>query len=406
MTALATDLAKETAVPDSPKAWRMAGAAFTAGFVVLGIVYSFGVFLQPMTDEFGVGRAAASAFYAIASFVWYMLGPFSGHVSDRIGPRIMVCLGAVMMGAGLVLTAFIEQFWVGYLTYGMGVGIGAACAFVPTLANLGGWFVRRRNTAFGIAAAGTGCGMLMIPPFAAILIDRFGWRGANITLGIGSALLLLACACVLAPPPKTIEGPSERRLVSVIRSRPFAMMYLSWTLATTALFIPFVFLPQFAVSHGASPLAASALLSILGAVSVVGRLGIGFLGDRIGSLRLFKSATLTMAASYAIWLTLPGYYSLVVFSLCLGLAYGIRIALVPTVLIEFCGLQNLGALLGVFFTATGIASVIGPLLAGYIIDYTGDYFWGIATAVVVGLLGFFAVVGLKPERSAGQGNTG
>lgn len=91
--------------------------------------------------------------------------------------------------------------------------------------------------------------------------------------------------------------------------------------------------------------------------------------------------------------------------MCLGLAYGIRIALVPTVLIEFCGLQNLGALLGVFFTATGIASVIGPLLAGYIIDYTGSYFWGICTAIVMGLLGFFAVVALKPQRSKGQGIT-
>ena len=78
MTALATDLVKETAVPDSPKAWRMAGAAFTAGFVVLGIVYSFGVFLQPMTDEFGVGRAAASAFMRLR--VSY--GTCSAHSAD------------------------------------------------------------------------------------------------------------------------------------------------------------------------------------------------------------------------------------------------------------------------------------------------------------------------------------
>ena len=377
----------------------MAGAAFTAGFVVFGIVYSFGVFLQPMTEEFRVGRAATSAFYSIASLVWYMLGPLSGHVGDRIGPRIMVIAGAVSMGAGLILTAFIEQLWVGYLTYGIGVGVGAACADVPTLANLGGWFVRQRNTAFGIAAAGTGCGMLMIPPLAATLIDRFGWRSTNIALGIGSALLLSACAFVVAPPPIAPNAPTERRLSPVLRSFPFLMMYLSWTLATTALFVPFVFLPQFAVSNGASPVAASALLSILGGVSVVGRLGIGFLGDRVGSLRLFKVAVLAMAASYIIWLVMPGYWMLVIFSVCLGLAYGVRIALVPGVLIEFCGMQHLGMLLGVFFTATGIASVIGPLLAGYVIDYTGNYQWGIAVAVVLGTLGFLAVVPLQHSKA-------
>ena len=373
----------------------MTAAASTAGFVVFGVVYSFGVFLQPMADELGVGRAGASAFYAIASLVWYMLGPITGHLGDRIGPRLMVSCGAVSMGAGLILTAFIGDAWVGYLTYGVGVGLGAACAYVPTLANLGGWFVRQRDTAFGIAAAGTGCGMLIIPPLAASLIDRLGWRLTNVVLGVGSAVLLSACALVLAPPPGTASAPSPRPLRAALRSFPFLMMYLSWTLATTALFVPFVFLPQFAAAGGASPVAAAALLSILGGVSVVGRLGIGVLGNRFGTLALFKAAVLAMAASYLIWLAMPGYWWLVVFAITLGLAYGIRIALVPGVLIDFCGMQNLGAVLGAFFTSTGLAAVIGPLLAGYVIDYSGSYQWGILLALALGTLGFVAVAPLQ-----------
>jgi len=76
-------------------------------------------------------------------------------------------------------SAFIEQIWVGHLTYGIGVGFGAACSYVPTLAIVGGWFTRRRNVALGVAATGTGCGMLVMPPLAATLIEHFGWRPAN-----------------------------------------------------------------------------------------------------------------------------------------------------------------------------------------------------------------------------------
>ena len=81
------------------------------------------------------------------------------------------------------MTALIDRIWIGYLTYGIGVGVGAACAYVPTLAAVGGWFVRRRNTALGLAAAGTGCGMLIVPPLAAVLIDNIGWRMADVALG-------------------------------------------------------------------------------------------------------------------------------------------------------------------------------------------------------------------------------
>ena len=175
------------------------------------------------------------------------------------------------------------------------------------------------------------------------------------------------------------------------------MLYASWVLATTALFVPFVFLPAFAASHGASDVAASALLSLLGGMGILGRVGIGALSARIGMLRLFKGSVLIMAASYLIWLAVSAYHWQVVFAILLGLGYGIRISLMPAVLIEFFGLPNLGAILGIFFTASGISASLGPLLAGWIVDATDSYRWGIVFALATATLGLIAILPLRVE---------
>ena len=103
MTVRATPFIRVAVAPDSATAWRMAAAASTTGFVVFGIVYSFGVFLQPMTGDLGVGYTAGSGFYAIASLIWYMFGPFTGHLSDRLGPRVMVICGTVAFATAWII---------------------------------------------------------------------------------------------------------------------------------------------------------------------------------------------------------------------------------------------------------------------------------------------------------------
>lgn len=385
------------AAVDSRQAWLVLGAAFVVGFVVFGTLYSFGALFEPMIAELGGSRAATSAFFAIAGLTFYTTGALTGHLSDRFGPRVVVGTGAIVMGAGLAGTAFIERMAVGYLTYGIGVGVGASCAYVPTLALVGGWFVRWRATALGIAAAGTGCGMLVMPPLTAALIEWHGWRFAAAVCGVGFGSLLALCA-VAVRRPSPAPAVAARPLSQVLRSAEFLMLYTSWVFATTALFVPFVFLPAFARDHGAGPVAASALLSVLGGASLVGRLGIGVLVDRMGTVTLFKIAVFIMAGSYVLWLTSTSYGWLVAFSAVLGLGYGVRIALMPGVLIELFGLQNSGAILGVFFTAGGVSAVLGPMIAGFIVDHTESYRWAIAFALAMGAGGVAAIVPLKRQH--------
>jgi MFS family permease len=129
----------------------------------------------------------------------------------------------------------------------------------------------------------------------------------------------------------------------------------------------------------------------------VGRLCIGYVTTSAGALQLYKASILAMAGSYVIWLLQPGYAWLVVFATILGVAYGVRIALVAPVLIELFGIGRLGALLGSFFTATGIAGLTGPLIASLAADLSGNQSGGVAAAIVMGALGFAFVLPLRPR---------
>jgi MFS family permease len=379
--------------PDSGAGWLVVLSAFIAGFVVFGVMYSFGVFFTPMVAEFHASLTGTSVFFAITGLLFYVFGSITGRLSDRFGPQRIVAAGAVLMGAGLALTAAAPQMWMGYLAYA-GAGIGASCAYVPTLALVGGWFNRHRTMALGLAAAGTGCGTLLMPPVAAVLIQTYGWRTTYALFGAGSFVLLLLCARFARSAP-LVQVDRTTSLRAVVRSRPFLLLYASWVLATTGLVASMVFLPPFALANGASPIAASALISIVGGMSVLGRGGIGFISRKVGSVLLYKLSVLVMAASYLLWLPFTGYGWLVAFAATLGFGYGLRIALTPVVLIELFGLGNLGGVLGAFFTASSISALCGPLVAGLIIDQTGSYRLGVAFALVTGVLGFIAVVPLR-----------
>jgi len=386
-------------LPGSRRAWVVAWAAFVVGFVVFGAVYSFGVFLRPMAADFQSSQAATTVLFAATGIAFYLIGPVTGHLGDRLGPRVMIVAGAALMGAGLILTAFVTRLWAAWLTYGTSVGLGAACAYLPALAIVGGWFERKRGTALGIAAAGTGAGTMVVPPVASTLIEQFGWRSTVIILGLGCMLLLAGSAACVRRPPLTVGGNSEP-LGRAVFSFAFMTMYLSWVLSTMALFVAFVFLPASAMRLGADQTSASGLLSIIGGMSILGRVGIGIVSERAGITGLFKAAVLVMGVSYGLWLSVTAYSGLVAFAVVLGLGYGVRIALVPAVLIGLFGLQRLGTLLGAFFTATGVASILGPLLAGVVIDATGSYQWGIAFACLLGAAGFAAILPLRTRAEA------
>lgn len=376
-------------IDTSARAWTVVAAAFGAMFTVFGVAYSFGVFFDPMAREFGSGRAAAAAVFALTGFVYFSLGVVSGPVVDRVGPRRVLVVGAIAMSSGLLLTSRVHTLWAGYLTYGIGVGIGVACGHVPMVAVVGGWFERRRTFALGLAVAGIGTGTLVGGPLAGALISRYGWRTTYVIFGVASGILLLACAGAAAKPPVPAGG--ALRLSQSVRTPQFRTMYLAMVVMGMPLFHVLVFLAPFARSEGIGGGGAGLLIGIVGAASVVGRLGLGAIGGRFGSIRMFKVSFAIMALSYPIWLLGSSYAALVLFAVTMGVRYGGYIALSPAVAAELWGVAGLGGTVGALYTAAAVSALVGPPLVGAVIDasgssYRGTIFGGFVLAVVAVLL--------------------
>jgi MFS family permease len=381
---------------DSARAWVTVGAAFVAMAAVFGVAYSFGAFFAPMAAEFGTGSGATSLVFSITACCWFLLGSVSGRAVDRFGPRPVLLVGAVALAGGLLVTSVAQQLWVGFVGYGLGVGVAVACGYVPMVAVVGGWFDRYRALAVGVAVAGIGVGTLAGAPLAATLIAEYGWRQAHMLLGIGGSLLLVVGAMVARRPPEP-TGDEPRALRDVVRSGEFRAMYVATLLASVALFVPFVFLPTAAVAEGVSPVAAATLIGVIGVASVVGRLAIGALADRVGRVRMFQACFAILATSFVIWLVGASWPWLLAFAVVLGTGYGGWIALQPTVLAELFGVRGLGGLVGLVYTGGGIGALVGPPLAGLLVDATGGYRWAIATAGLFGLGAFLALLPLPSE---------
>jgi len=372
---------------DSPHAWRMVAAGFIAAFTLFGVVYSFGAFFKPIAAQFGANRSETSAIFSITSCISFVLGPFTGHLADRYGPRRIATFGALAIGIGLAATSRIDHLWMAYITYGFGVGVAIACCYVPMLAAVGGWFLKRRNTALGIAASGIGVGTLVTAPITAELIRRLGWREAYVVLAVSATMLLLVCAWLIEAPPVELNAP-EFSVRRIVRTRPFKLMYAAcmfWTVATS---IPFVFLPAYAQGVGIKAVAAAALVGFIGLASTAGRLGLGPLADRFGLIATYRFCLLVLGLCFILWLYARSYGMLVVFALIMGASYGGAVALTPAVVAELFGTRGLGVILGTLYTGSAIGTLLGPPFCGALIDRTGSYRLAIIFTMAVTIVSY------------------
>ena len=382
---------------DSPRAWLIVVSAFFIAFVGFGVTYSFGVFLKPLAAAFGASHAAMSTIFSTLTVLSFFLAPLTGDLADHLGPRYVVGAGAILMGAGLLLTSRVNSFPMLFVTYGIFVGVAMACLYIPAIAAVGEWFKLHRDIALGIAISGIGCGTLVAAPLAAKLSLRFGWRSAFEIFGWTSMAILLGCSALLSRPP-VLRAKDSANVTGMMRTRPFALLFLGLTFSGVAIYTTFVFLAPFAANLGVSHVSCAALIGFIGAASVVGRLGLNALAPRFGLMTMYKASYWLLLASCGIWLISHSYLALVGFALVMGVGYGGIAAMTPAVAAAKFGIEGLGELLGFLFTAFGVACLVGPPLAGVLADSTHDYKWPVVVSTVGAIVALMAVVRLREEE--------
>nr|XP_034177098.1 monocarboxylate transporter 3 isoform X2 [Osmia lignaria] len=176
--------------PDGGWGWVIVAASFMCNLFVDGIIFSFGVFLNDVSEAFSVSKARVALVGSLQSGFYLMAGPFVSALANRYGFRLVAILGSVISCGAFVLSYFSTSIEFLYISYGVLGGIGAGLIYVPAVITTGFYFERWRALATGIAVCGSGIGAFLLAPISDLLVKEFGWRGALLF----QAGMLLNCA--------------------------------------------------------------------------------------------------------------------------------------------------------------------------------------------------------------------
>src|ERR1700722_1090060 len=182
--------------------WVIVGAGIVVTCIGFGTALSLGVFLQPMSLATGWSRAAISSAAMIDFLCMGLASLFWGALSDRIGTRLVVISGGVLLGAGLIAASRVTSITQFLLAFAF-VGVAAGSFYAPLTATTTRWFVEHRSLAVALVSAGIGLGSTTIAPLARWLITTYDWRTALLTLGVIAWVLIVAAGLLLRKPPAT-----------------------------------------------------------------------------------------------------------------------------------------------------------------------------------------------------------
>jgi MFS family permease len=368
--------------------WFVVLAAFAVTFVGFGCAYTFSAFVEQLQRDFGASRGSVSLVFSLAGFLYFGLGIVSGPLADRFGSRRFAVAGMVLTGLGLSAASAARSLTEVYVAYGLGVGLGVGCAYVPAIGAVQRWFVRRRGFASGLAVSGIGVGTLVMPPLASLLIETLGWRGAYLALGALAAVVGGGLALLIENDPRDRDlgpdgdppqsdpqaaRPQGASVIEAIRSQRFISLYAACLICSFGVFVPFVHLVPYAGDHGVAPSTAVLLLGVIGVGSTAGRFFLGGLADRIGRQLSLLLMFIGMALALAIWVISASVWSLAGFALVYGVFYGGWVAVLPAVVMDLFGGRNVSGIIGILYTSVAFGTLIGPSAAGFAFDLSHSY---------------------------------
>ncbi|XP_037320476.2 monocarboxylate transporter 6 [Pungitius pungitius] len=429
------------AAPDGGWGWVVLAATIVVLALTLAFPSCMGIFYTDLQNEFNASNSETSWVPSIMTSVLHAGGPICSVLVERLGCRATVMLGGVLSGLGMAASSFTQSIEQLYVTTGVITGLGFCFSFQPAVTILGHYFVRRRAFANALSSTGTALGLCTLPILGNYLHGELGWRGSFLVLG---AVLLNCCVCgalmrplggpgARRPPPPPVEKEEEEeggrtrrawgRAAAAALSKHMAFdqllhnpRYCAYAAGITWMMlgfvVPLIYLVPYATAHGMEQGRAALLLSILGLVNIVVRPPFGvvfgmpwFKGRHI---YVFSWALLVNGLSNGICCVGPSFPVLLAYVVVYGLSMSVVGSLMFTVLMDVVEMSRFPSALGLLAIMESVTLLIGPPLAGVLIDWTGQYFYVFfASSAVVASSAVFLMVSFywldaRDRKSSGQ----
>ena len=358
------------------------------------IVFSFGLFILPLHEEFGWSRTEISLAYSLAALLYAPVQPLVGKLIDRFSARKVILPSIVFLGLLLMsnyfLTPNLWHFYLAYILMGL-LGSGTAPpAYVKVISH---WFDRKRGLALGLAMGGFGLGAFVLPYLTHTLITEFGWRGAYVGLGI---IIIAVTVSVVGPflretpehmgllpdgditPKQTSRNTTEEkhgmRFSEVRRTSIFWLMVITFVLVSLGVHAVTIHLVPIISDRGIDTKGAAFAASMLGIAVLFARIGTGLLLDLFNAAFIGACVfALSALGLFLLYFNPESNYLLYPAVLLIGVTLGAETDLIAYMCGRYFGLLHVGEIYAYFFAIYIMGAVVGPLVMGAVFDNYGSY---------------------------------
>jgi MFS family permease len=379
-----------------------------------GLMFSYSVFFKPLAEYFSWDRATVSFVYSAAYIVRGAVSIGLGWLADRYGARTVMLFCGVMAGLGFFLSSQVNNLWQMILTFAVVEAIGLSGAFSVGTTLVSRWFTQKRGLALGIVSTGSGLGTLLIVPGSERLVSLFNWSEAFLICGIAAGVIMIATAFFLraAPPspsaltnsitdvsPSKVSIPpqTEWNIGRAARDPRLILIAATFFLFFFSTQIVVVHLVNYATDVGISPLIAATLVSLIGAISIIGRLTSGISSDKIGIHQTMILACITLTLSFIFLLFSRSLWAFYLFAVIFSVPYGAEVPQLPLFIGKYFGTKNMATLVGFGLFAGSLGGALGAWAAGEIFDITKSYQGAFIAGAVAGLISLIFILLLKRQ---------
>jgi len=374
------------------RGWAIVWASFfTTAFASGGSQYGFGMFVEPLEQEFGWTRTQINLSLSIG-LISGLLSPLVGWGVDKYGSRVIMTVSLVIVGASFFLRAGMTELWQWYALSAL-LAVGFPGTFLPIGKLVGTWFPATRGRMMGTAITGNNVFGLIGVPLLSLVIQTQSWRLAYAIIGAGVVIIAVAVWFIVRNASQPTEAPSSESgstvvsatlptdysLREALNTRKFWLLLAGVTCAGFSYpsFMTQLIPHMQSVGWGSSQ--ATLVLTVLAGTALASKITWGLLSERLTARISFVIAILIMSSGVVL-VTLAGSSALVWPAIIFfGAGFGGIGPLMSLVVMETFGLRYFGSIQGVVTMVLATVPVlIGPIAAGSLFDLTGSYetsFW-------------------------------